>query len=72
MSCYRTKKVDKNLSPEWDDTFEFAVKDFTRLLKVEVFDADVVVDETMGSFTIRLEDLLHKRRVSNKFINLMI
>lgn len=56
--------MEKNLSPEWDETFEFAAKDFTRLLEVEVLDADVVVDESMGAFTITLEDLLHKRRVS--------
>ncbi|CAM9701229.1 unnamed protein product, partial [Scytosiphon promiscuus] len=61
---HRTATVEKNLSPEWDETFEFAVKDFTRRLDVEVMDADVVVDESMGSFTIKLEDLLHKRRVT--------
>lgn len=53
----------KNLAPEWDEVFEFAVKDFTRRLEVEVLDADVVVDEAMGAFVIKLEDLLHKRRV---------
>ena len=58
-----TQTVEKDLSPEWDETFEFAVKDFTRVLEIEVLDADVVVDESMGSFTIKLEDLLHKRRV---------
>lgn len=61
----RTQTVKNDLSPEWDETFEFAVKDFTRILEVEVFDADVVVDESMGAFTVRLEDLLHKRRVGD-------
>eukprot|EP00752_Nemacystus_decipiens_P012046 g10680.t1 len=59
-----TETVEKDLSPTWDETFEFAVKDFTRILEVQVFDADVVVDESMGSFTVKLEDLLHKRRVT--------
>ena len=59
----RTKTVEKDLSPEWDETFEFAVKDFTRLLEVSVLDADIVVDEPMGSITIKLEDFLHERRV---------
>ncbi len=55
--------MEKCLTPKWDETFEFAVKDFTRVLEVEVRDKDMVVDEPMGSFTIKLEDLLHKRRV---------
>ncbi|CAN0431722.1 unnamed protein product, partial [Hapterophycus canaliculatus] len=54
----RTATVEKNLMPEWDETFEFAVKDFTRRIEVEVLDADIVVDESMGAFTIKLEDLL--------------
>ncbi|CAM9992524.1 unnamed protein product [Ectocarpus sp. 6 AP-2014] len=57
-----TITVEKNLAPEWEEVFEFAVKDFTRRLEVEVLDADVVVDEAMGAFVIKLEDLLHKRR----------
>ena len=63
MTPPRTTVVEDNLSPEWDETFEFAVKDFTRRLDVEVLDSDVMVDESMGRFTLRLEDLLHKRRV---------
>lgn len=59
----RTTTIENSLSPEWDETFEFAVKDFTRRIDVEVLDADIVVDESMGSFVIKLEDLLHKRRV---------
>ncbi|CAN0435809.1 unnamed protein product, partial [Ectocarpus sp. 12 AP-2014] len=61
---HRTTTMEKNLAPEWDEVFEFAVKDFTRRLEVEVLDADVVIDETMGAFVIKLEDLLHKRRVT--------
>lgn len=59
----RTKVVEKELTPEWDETFEFAVKDHTRALGVTVMDADIMVNETMGAFSIKLEDMLHKHRV---------
>lgn len=60
----RTQVVDKDLSPVWDETFEFSVKDYSRVLNVAVMDRDVIVDEIIGSFTINLEDMLHKKRVS--------
>lgn len=59
-----TQVVEQSLSPEWEETFEFAVKEHSRRLDVAVLDHDIVVDEVIGGFGIKLEDLLHKRRVS--------
>lgn len=52
------------MSPTWEETFEFPVKDFSRRLDVMVLDWDVVVAEKIGGFGIKLEDLVHKKRVS--------
>lgn len=51
------------MDPEWDETFEFAVKDHSRRLHVEVRDYDVVTHDFLGACTIKLEELLHRRRV---------
>ena len=58
--------VEKNLSPIWDETFKFAVKDFTRRLDVVVFDWDVIAADRIGGFGIMLGDLMHKKRVRSK------
>lgn len=52
------------MSPTWEETFEFPVKDFSRRLDVTVLDWDVVVAERIGGFGIKLEDLVHKKRVN--------
>lgn len=56
--------VPNSLSPQWEETFEFAVKEHSRRLELTVMDSDLVVDEIVGFLPIRLEDLLHKKRVS--------
>lgn len=60
----RTKVVEKSLSPTWEETFEFPVKDFSRRLDLTVLDWDVVAAEKIGGFGIKLEDLVHKKRVN--------
>lgn len=58
--------VEKSLSPEWEETFEFAVKEHSRMLHIEVIDYDVVNDDVMGFVSIKLENLIHRKRVRIK------
>ncbi|MCE7766826.1 hypothetical protein GQL56_29825, partial [Pseudomonas putida] len=45
----KTKTIDNNLNPVWDQTFELIAEDKeTQSLIVEVFDKDVGQDQRMG------------------------
>eukprot|EP00252_Welwitschia_mirabilis_P016978 TRINITY_DN3775_c0_g1_i1.p1 TRINITY_DN3775_c0_g1~~TRINITY_DN3775_c0_g1_i1.p1 ORF type:complete len:500 (+),score=108.31 TRINITY_DN3775_c0_g1_i1:235-1734(+) len=54
----KTKTIDNNLNPEWNETFDLIVEDKeTQALTLEVFDKDVTKDELLGIVKYPLQDL---------------
>ncbi|KAG9441783.1 hypothetical protein H6P81_017637 [Aristolochia fimbriata] len=54
----KTKVVDNNLNPEWNETFEVIAEDKeTQFLTVEVFDKDIGQDKRLGIAKLPLNDL---------------
>ncbi|KAL2337421.1 hypothetical protein Fmac_011867 [Flemingia macrophylla] len=55
---YKTKVVDNNLNPTWDETFELIAEDKeTQSLVLEVFDKDIGQDKRLGIAKLPLVDL---------------
>ncbi|XP_009776433.1 calcium-dependent lipid-binding protein isoform X1 [Nicotiana sylvestris] len=55
----KTKTIDNNLNPVWDQTFELIAEDKeTQSLIVEVFDKDVGQDQRMGVAKLPLNELV--------------
>ncbi|XP_060218696.1 calcium-dependent lipid-binding protein-like [Lycium barbarum] len=55
----KTKTIDNNLNPVWDETFELIAEDKeTQSLIVEVFDKDIGQDERMGVAKLPLNELV--------------
>ncbi|KAK9147628.1 hypothetical protein Scep_006385 [Stephania cephalantha] len=55
---YKTKVVDNNLNPVWNDTFDLIVEDKeTQSIIFEVFDKDVTQDKRLGIAKLQLIDL---------------
>eukprot|EP00250_Pteridium_aquilinum_P006892 c16719_g1_i2 orf=702-3128(-) len=53
----KTKTVPRNLNPSWNQTFEFAEISGGEYLKLKCFDADLVMDDNLGSARVNLEGL---------------
>ncbi|KAB1998822.1 hypothetical protein ERO13_D12G105700v2 [Gossypium hirsutum] len=54
----KTKTIDNNLSPVWNETFELIAEDReTQGLTVEVFDKDIGQDQRLGIAKVRLSEL---------------
>ncbi|KAK4379327.1 hypothetical protein RND71_001189 [Anisodus tanguticus] len=55
----KTKTIDNNLNPVWDQTFELIAEDKeTQFLIVEVFDKDIGQDQRMGVAKLPLTELV--------------
>lgn len=55
----QTKVVKKNLNPEWHETFELLVTDVNDVLKVSVFDSDLIgSDDLIGHTLLPLSELV--------------
>ncbi|KAF2592513.1 hypothetical protein F2Q70_00044195 [Brassica cretica] len=55
---YKTKAIENNLNPVWDQTFELIAEDKeTQSLTIEVFDKDVGQDERLGLVKLPLSSL---------------
>ncbi|PHT39865.1 hypothetical protein CQW23_18719 [Capsicum baccatum] len=55
----KTKTIDNNLNPVWDQTFELIAEDKeTQSLILEVFDKDIGQDERMGVAKLPLNELV--------------
>ncbi|KOM47871.1 hypothetical protein LR48_Vigan07g157500 [Vigna angularis] len=55
---YKTKVVDNNLNPTWNERFELIAEDKeTQSLILEVFDKDIGQDKRLGIVQVRLNDL---------------
>ncbi|KAG0553942.1 hypothetical protein KC19_12G051100 [Ceratodon purpureus] len=54
----KTKVIDNNLNPEWNEVFEFDVEDTeTQSLVLQVKDEDIGTDKELGITTVSLHDL---------------
>ncbi|ERM96541.1 synaptotagmin-5 [Amborella trichopoda] len=61
MFKVKTKVVDDNLSPVWNETFQMIVEDKeTQPLILEVFDKDITQDKRLGIVKLALIDLVPK------------
>uniref|UniRef100_A0A0E0EMN4 C2 and GRAM domain-containing protein n=1 Tax=Oryza meridionalis TaxID=40149 RepID=A0A0E0EMN4_9ORYZ len=56
---FKTKVVKKNLNPAWDQEFSFSVGDVRDVLKLYVYDEDMIgIDDFLGQVKVPLEDVL--------------
>ncbi|KAL4635077.1 cytosolic phospholipase A2-like [Arapaima gigas] len=54
----RTRHIDNNVNPEWNESFEFILDPSQEnVLKVTLMDANYVVDETLGTATYTISDI---------------
>lgn len=53
----RTKTIPQKLNPSWNQMFEFAEISGGEYLKLRCYDADMLIDDTLGSARVNLEGL---------------
>ena len=62
-SSARTKVIKKSLNPRWEETFELLVSDVNALLRVSVFDSDLIgSDDVIGHTLVALSGASHDLR----------
>ncbi|XP_061781021.2 multiple C2 and transmembrane domain-containing protein 2 isoform X2 [Nerophis lumbriciformis] len=54
---YKSKVVNKNLNPRWNECFSYPLQDKEHNVEVRVYDRNLTTDDFMGSSTIALNDL---------------
>jgi Ca2+-dependent lipid-binding protein len=56
---FKTKVIKMNLNPTWDQEFSFLVGDVKDVLKLDVYDEDILqMDDFLGQLRVPLEDVL--------------
>jgi Ca2+-dependent lipid-binding protein len=56
---FKTRVIKMNLNPTWDQEFSFLVGDSKDVLKLDVYDEDILsMDDFLGQVRVPLEDLL--------------
>lgn len=56
---FKTKVIKMNLNPTWDQEFSFLVGDIKDVLKLDVYDEDILqMDDFLGHLRVPLEDVL--------------
>ncbi|XP_043080926.1 multiple C2 and transmembrane domain-containing protein 1-like [Puntigrus tetrazona] len=53
-NIYKSKVVNKNLNPIWNESFSFSVRDLDQVLHLKVYDRDLRSNDFMGSSSIPL------------------
>ncbi|XP_026122472.1 multiple C2 and transmembrane domain-containing protein 2-like isoform X1 [Carassius auratus] len=56
-TLYKSKVVYKNLSPVWNETFSFPIRNLDQKLFIKVYDRDLTTDDFMGSCGVELSTL---------------
>uniref|UniRef100_A0A096LS38 Multiple C2 and transmembrane domain-containing protein 2-like n=1 Tax=Poecilia formosa TaxID=48698 RepID=A0A096LS38_POEFO len=56
-SIFKSKVIQKNLNPVWNESFAVPVKDLNQKIYVKVYDSDLTSDDFMGSASVLLSDL---------------
>ncbi|XP_060118438.1 extended synaptotagmin-3 [Heteronotia binoei] len=65
---FRSKTIQRNLNPVWNETFEFAVHEVPgQDLEVDLYDEDPDKDDFLGSLLINLSDVMKDRVVDEWF-----
>ena len=55
----KTAVVKRSLAPAWDEEFSFLVGDVRDVLKLDVYDEDILrMDDFLGQLRVPLEDVL--------------
>jgi stromal membrane-associated protein len=58
----KTKVIKKELNPEWQEKFELPVDDLDQMLKVQVWDKDLIgSDDLIGETALPLSSLVGQR-----------
>ncbi|XP_061634889.1 cytosolic phospholipase A2-like isoform X3 [Phyllopteryx taeniolatus] len=61
----KTKHIDNNINPKWDETFHFILDpNLQNVLEVKLMDANYVMDETLGTASFDISNLKvgHKQK----------
>jgi len=54
----KTRVVKKSVNPEWDDELTLSIEDPAVPIRLEVFDKDTFVDDTMGNAEVDIRPLV--------------
>ncbi len=55
---WRTKTINNNRFPEWNETHDFLLSDHDQVVTVECADDDTTSDDTIGKATVTVKELL--------------
>lgn len=55
---WRTKTINNNRHPEWNETHDYLLSDHDQVVTVEVVDDDPAGDDPIGKATVTIKDLL--------------
>ncbi|KAJ4758652.1 C2 calcium/lipid-binding and GRAM domain containing protein [Rhynchospora pubera] len=61
---YKTKVINMNLNPTWDEKFSFEVRDVRDALRIHVYDKDRIGKDFLGKVKFPLSDLLNTEGLS--------
>ncbi|XP_051580121.1 multiple C2 and transmembrane domain-containing protein 2-like isoform X2 [Myxocyprinus asiaticus] len=56
-NIYKSKVVNKNLNPTWNESFSFPIRDLDQTVHVKVYDRDIRSNDFMGSSSFALYKL---------------
>ncbi|XP_051512806.1 multiple C2 and transmembrane domain-containing protein 2-like [Myxocyprinus asiaticus] len=56
-NIYKSKVVNKNLNPTWNESFSFPVRDLDQTVHIKVYDRDIRSNDFMGSSSFALYKL---------------
>ncbi|XP_056622605.1 multiple C2 and transmembrane domain-containing protein 2 isoform X1 [Triplophysa dalaica] len=62
-NIYKSKVVNKNLNPTWNESFSFPIRDVDQTVHVKVYDRDLRSNDFMGSGSFAVSKLELNRRV---------
>jgi C2 domain len=61
---FKTKVIDMNLNPTWDEKFSFEVRDVGDALRLVVYDKDLIGKDFLGKVKFPISDLLDTESLS--------
>merc|ERR1711962_41188 len=67
---YKSKTINNNQNPTWNFDVELPVQERNKDIIISVYDEDIGKDDPMGNTTLKIEDLIIDKTVSNRSITL--
>ena len=58
---HKTKTIQKDLNPVWDDSFLIVVPDLSTNLDIKIYHQNIVKDELIGTVTLELSSMLQNQ-----------